>query len=226
MIVLGLTGSIGMGKSTVAAMMRILGIPVHDSDATVHRLLEPGSEAQDALQSAFPPRDYPQVYDKRTKAINRSEMGRIVFTDDALRQRLEEILHPLVQKSQTEFLRQCRIKGAEIAVLEIPLLYETGAERRVDAVIVASAPAFLQKARVMARRGMDEARFNAILSRQVPDSEKRARADYLIHTGLGRAQTIKELQNILHMVRGDRAGGRVESTSDNDHNPMTMRIQR
>lgn len=226
MIVLGLTGSIGMGKSTVAAMMKVLGIPVHDSDAAVHRLLGPRSEAQAALQAAFPPRDYPDVYDKRTKAINRKELGRIVFADEALRLKLEGILHPLVQKSQGEFLRQCRAQGAEIAVLEIPLLYETGAERRVDAVIVVSAPAFLQKARVMGRPGMDEAKFNAILARQIPDSEKRARADHVIHTGLGRAQSMKELREILDALRGGRQDEQVEKARENDHNPMTMRIQR
>ncbi len=226
MIVLGLTGSIGMGKSTVASMMKVLGIPVHDSDAAVHRLLAPKSEAQAALQEAFPPRDYPEVYDKRTKTINRRELGKIVFADERLRLELERILHPLVRKSQDTFLRECRIKGSDIAVLEIPLLYETGAERRMDGVIVVSAPAFLQKARVMARPGMDEAKFNAILARQIPDSEKRMRADYVIHTGLGRAQSMRELQEILRMVRAGKRGERVETAPENDHNPMTMRIQR
>lgn len=226
MIVLGLTGSIGMGKSTVAAMMKVLGIPVHDSDAAVHRLLGPRSEAQSALQAAFPPRDYPDVYDKRTKAINRKELGKIVFADEGLRLQLESILHPLVRKSQDAFLRQCRVQGAEIAVLEIPLLYETGAERRLDGVIVVSAPAFLQKARVMGRPGMDEAKFNAILARQMPDAEKRARADHVIHTGLGRAQSMRELQEILKLVRGGNEAERLENARENDHNPMTMRIQR
>lgn len=226
MIVLGLTGSIGMGKSTVAAMMKVLGIPVHDSDAAVHRLLAPKSEAHEALQAAFPPRDYTEVYDKRTQAINRRELGKIVFADERLRLELESILHPLVRKSQDAFLRECRIKGSDIAVLEIPLLYETGAERRVDGVIVVSAPAFLQKARVMARPGMDEAKFDAILARQIPDAEKRTRADYVIHTGLGRAQSMRELQEILRMVRAGKGGERVETAPENDHNPMTMRIQR
>ncbi len=226
MIVLGLTGSIGMGKSTVAAMMKVLGIPVHDSDAAVHRLHTPKSEAHAALQAAFPPRDYPNVYDKHTKAINRRELGKIVFADEGLRLQLESILHPLVRKSQDAFLRQCRVQGAEIAVLEIPLLYETGAERRVDGVIVVSAPAFLQKARVMGRPGMDEAKFNAILARQMPDAEKRARADYVIHTGLGRAQSMRELQEILQLVRGGNEAERLENARENDHNPMTMRIQR
>lgn len=226
MIVLGLTGSIGMGKSTVAAMMRVLGVPVHDSDAAVHRLLTPKSEAWDDLLKAFPPREYQDVYERKTLKINRKALGKIVFSDGALRERLEGVLHPLVRKSQEEFLKLCRSKGAEIVVLEIPLLFETGADRRVDAVIVASAPAFLQKQRVLARPGMDEARYEAILSRQMPDAEKRVRADYVLHTGLGRAHSMSALRRIFIALRGEGLFQELVRNWEEVQNPLTMPIQR
>lgn len=225
MIVLGLTGSIGMGKSTVAAMMNTLGIPVHDSDIAAHRLLEPKSEARLALAAAFPHYQYPQIYEKKTYNINRRELGKIVFSDDEARERLEAIIHPMVRKSQTEFLRASKIKGARIAALDIPLLFETGAEARVDYTITVSAPYFLQRARVLARPDMSEEKFHAILSRQMPDAEKRARSDFVIQTGLGRAHSFSSLKEILESIRqevyGDSAGDNIADT-----NPLTMPIQR
>lgn len=226
MIVLGLTGSIGMGKSTVAAMMRILGLPVHDSDEAVHRLLRPKSQAWDGLLAAFPAREYPQVYERKTLKVNRQELGALVFADQVLRFRLEQVLHPLVRDSQENFLNHCRKKGTEIAVLEIPLLYETGAEKRVDFVLVVSAPRFIQRQRVLARPGMDEAKLQAILLRQMPDIEKRKRADYVIHTGLGRAQSMRELRTIIGNLRKKEERIGVETLTEEDQNPQTMRIQR
>lgn len=223
MIVLGLTGSIGMGKSTVAAMMKTLGIPVHDSDIAAHRLLEPKSEARLALAAAFPHYEYPQIYEKKTYNINRRELGQIVFSDDEARARLEAIIHPLVRKSQTEFLRASALKGIKIAVLDVPLLFETGADARVDYTITVSAPAFLQRARVLARPDMTEEKFHAILARQMPDAEKRARSDFVIQTGLGRAHSLQTLKQILQDVQ-NLSGGCQEKTPDT--NPLTMPIQR
>lgn len=196
MIVLGLTGSIGMGKSTAANMLRQLGVPVHESDAEVHALLAAGGRGVDPTRAAFP-----KAYDKKKNAIDRRALGEIVFADDRARLKLESILHPLVREGQEAFTRQARSNGADIAVLDIPLLFETGAETRVDFVIVVTAPFFVQKERVLARPGMDEARFHAILSKQMPDSEKQARADFVVHTGLGLARTMEELKKVLHEVR-------------------------
>ena len=201
MIVLGLTGSIGMGKSTAAAMLRNLRVPVHDSDACVHDLLSVDNPAHFHVAAAFPYYEYPQIYDRKTKGINRKALGAVVFADDAKRARLEAVLHPMVRQSQMDFIRACTAKGVDIVCLDIPLLFETGAEHRVDYTIVVSAPAFLQAQRVLARPGMDEARFAAILARQMPDAEKRRRADYVVNTGLGRARTMKELKQVLRNLR-------------------------
>lgn len=225
MIVLGLTGSIGMGKSTVAAMMESLGIAVHDSDAAAHRLLEPKSEARLAIAAAFPHYEYSQIYEKKTYDINRRELGKVVFSDDTARERLESIIHPMVRKSQIEFLRSSKLKGLEIVTLDIPLLFETGAEARVDYTIVVSAPYFIQKARVLARPDMTEQKFHAILSRQMPDAEKRSRSDFVIQTGLGRAHTMRCLKDILHGVREGVYGGG-ENSKIKDTNPLSMPILR
>ena len=201
MIILGLTGSIAMGKSTVGAMMNTLGIAVHDSDAVVHNLLQTESEARPAIAANFPYFDFPQIYEKKTYAINRRELGKLVFDNAELRERLEGILHPLVRKSQVEFIRQSQNKGLEMVCLDIPLLFETGAERRVDCTIVVSAPYFVQRARVMERPHMTEEKFQAILSRQMPDAEKCRRADYVIKTGLGRAHSMKMLKDVILDIR-------------------------
>lgn len=194
MIVLGLTGSIGMGKSTAANMLRQLGIPVHESDAEVHTLLGQGGRGVEAVRAAFP-KSY------NDGAIDRKKLGAIVFKDDEKRLLLESILHPLVREGQESFKRQARANGLDVVVLDIPLLYETGGEARVDKVIVVTAPFFVQKERVMARPGMDEARFHAILEKQIPDAEKCARADFVVHTGLGLAHTMQELKDVLSEVR-------------------------
>lgn len=197
MIVLGLTGSIGMGKSTLAAMMESLHIPVHDADICVHRLLGPNSPAIPALAAAFPLYEYPQIYDRKTKTILRKDLGALVFAQDFLRARLESILHPLVRKEQTDFLRANRLKGVKTVCLDIPLLFETGAQSRVDYTITVSAPYIVQEQRVLSRPGMTQEKFNAILARQMPDAEKCARSDYVIKTGAGRAHTLKSLKQIL-----------------------------
>jgi len=193
MIVLGLTGSIGMGKSTTAGMFCDLGVPVHDADAAVHRLLAPGGDAVPAVADAFP-----DASDGR--GIDRKALGRTVFDDARALDRLEAILHPLVRRSESAFLaRQVRARRA-LAVLDIPLLYETGAEGRCDAVAVVTAPAFVQRRRVLARPGMTESRLRDVLARQVPDAEKRRLADFVIQTGLGRHHALQQVRSIVTLL--------------------------
>lgn len=197
MIVIGLTGSIAMGKSTVGAMMQNIGIPVHESDHAAHEFLRPDSIARPAIAAAFPYYDYPDIYDRKTKNINRKALGALIFNDDFLRNQLEKILHPLIKKSQIDFIRSQTIKGAHMTCLDIPLLFETGAEERVDYTITVSAPYTIQRARVLDRPHMDEEKFHAILERQMPDREKCRRSDYVIKTGIGRAHTLKTLKEII-----------------------------
>ena len=202
MIVLGLTGSIATGKSTAAETFRSFGLPVFDADAAVHRLLGPGGAGIEAVGAAFPDCTGPE------RAIDRQKLGRRVFGDPAALARLEAILHPLVRAAQDRFLARCRARGEEIAVLDIPLLYETGGERRVDAVAVVSAPAFLQSQRVLRRPGMTPARLAAIRARQWPDREKRRRADFVIPTGLGRRRAVQAIAAVIDALRGRGAARR------------------
>jgi dephospho-CoA kinase len=194
MIVLGLTGGVGMGKSTAAAMLRLMRVPVHDADATVHRLMAKRGAAVAAVAQAFP-----EAW--RDGAIDRERLGRRVFGDSAALKRLEHILHPLVRRDQLRFLRHQRAARAALAVLDIPLFYESGAALRCDAVIVVTAPAFLQRRRVLARPGMSEARLAAILGRQVPDYVRRREADFVVPSGLGKAVTFRRLRRIVAALR-------------------------
>ena len=191
MIVLGLTGSVGMGKSTAAAMLRRLGIAVHDSDGAVHRLLAPKGAAVAAVAAAFP------GVRRKAGGIDRAALGARVFADPAELRRLERILHALVRLSQQRFLARARARRLNLVVLDIPLLFEAGGAARCDKIVVVSAPAFLQRARVLARPGMTEERLRAILAKQMPDAEKRRRADYIVPSGLGRAVTFRRLKRIL-----------------------------
>jgi dephospho-CoA kinase len=195
MIILGLTGSVGMGKSTAAHMFRRLGVPVHDSDAVVHRLLAPKGAAVAAVAAAFP-----GVRDP-SGGIDRQRLGQRVFGNRAALTRLERILHPLVRVSQERFLRAARGRRVRLVVLDIPLLFETGAKRRCDKVVVVSAPAWLQRVRVMSRPGMTASRFEAILKQQMPDAHKRRRADYVVPSGLGRAVTFRRLRAVVRELR-------------------------
>lgn len=203
MIVLGLTGSIGMGKSTVAAMMKSRNIPVHESDVVVHNLLNPISPVRAAIAAAFPLFEYPQIYTPKTYSIKRKELGDLIFSNDILKNRLEEILHPFVRISQQEFLRHSRLVQRSIVCLDIPLLFETGADKIVDYVINVTAPPFLQEARVMARSGMTKERFKAILKTQMHDKQKCTRADFVIHSGLGKGYAMRCLQEILDFLQKD-----------------------
>jgi dephospho-CoA kinase len=176
MFVLGLTGSLGMGKSTTARFFAEAGVPVHDADAVVHRLYE--GAATQAIEAAFPG----TVVDGK---VDRGKLGARVLADaDALR-RLEAIVHPLVQQAEERLLAEAQARGEKVAVLDIPLLFETGGDRRVDAVVVVSAPQQVQTARVLERPGMTIEKLDAILSKQMPDAEKRRRADFVVDTSRG-----------------------------------------
>jgi dephospho-CoA kinase len=193
-VVLGLTGSIGMGKSTAAAMLRRLGVPVHDADAAVHRLMVKGGAAVPAIATAFPD----VVVDG---AVDRQALGQRVFDDPAALRRLEAILHPRVRRQARDFIKRHRRRGTPLVVLDIPLLFETGGERLCDAVAVVSAPRFVQEARVLRRPGMTRRRLAGIRARQVPDPVKRRRADFVVETGLGKRPTLRRLRQIVKILR-------------------------
>lgn len=194
MIILGLTGSIGMGKSTASKMFRRMGVPVYDSDAAVHVVLGPGGAAVGPIDRAFP-----GVV--RNGVVDRDALGRVVFGDHAALKTLESIVHPLVRRRQDDFLRRWARRRAPVVVLDIPLLFEVSLDVRCDFTIVVSAPAFIQAARVLARDGMTKDKFAGILERQMPDREKRRRADFVVETGLGKAYTFRRLKRIVTAIR-------------------------
>jgi len=197
MVIVGLTGSIGMGKSTAAKMLREMGVPVYDADAAVHALQAPGGAALPGIEAAFP-----GVV--KAGVLDRQALGARVFGNkDALR-RLEAIVHPLVGQKQRAFLRRAALAGEKLVVLDIPLLFEGMGERRVDATLVVSAPAFLQRRRVLARPGMTVEKFEGILRQQVPDSLKRRKATIVIPTGMGLAPTRAALGKAVAELRGLR----------------------
>lgn len=199
MKILGLTGSIGMGKSTVGRMLRGMRIPVYDADAAVHALQARNGQALPAIEAAFPG----VVVDG---ALDRAELGRRVFGDKAALRRLEAIVHPMVQARQRAFLRQAARRGARLVVLDIPLLFEGMGERRVDAVLVVSAPGFLQRLRVLARPGMSPERLAGVLRQQTPDTVKRRKADAVLPTGLGLAPTRRALRHALRRLARGKGG--------------------
>jgi len=191
--VLGLTGSIGMGKSTAAAFFAEAGVPVHDADAAVHRLYQ--GEAAALIEAAFP----------GTTAggkVDRAALAQRVLEDPAAIHRLEEIIHPLVRESETRFLAAAAERGEQVAVLDIPLLFETGAENRVDAVVVVSAGPDIQRTRALARSGMTAAKLEAILANQMPDQEKRRRAHFLVDSSGELDSTRAQVRGILRAVVG------------------------
>ncbi|WP_395672972.1 dephospho-CoA kinase [Phenylobacterium sp.] len=195
MKLIGLTGSIGMGKSTTAAMFRDLGIPVHDADAVVHELYEHGGAAVGPVGAAFPAA-------LRDGRIDREALRAEVLHDAAALTRLNAIVHPLVRAARDRFLAEAEAAGAEMAVLDVPLLFETGGHAEMDAVVVASAPAEVQRARVLARPGMTPGRLDAILARQMPDAEKRARADFVVETGAGLEAARAQVAEVVRKLRG------------------------
>jgi len=191
MIILGLTGSIGMGKSTVAAMLRELGVPVFDADAAVHVLQGPGGALLPAIEAAFPGTTGP-------KGVDRPKLGAAVFGDREKLGVLERIVHPAVGVMRLSFLEENA--GRPLVCFDIPLLYEKGGAEGLDAVAVVSAPAEAQRARVLARPGMTEEKFAQILALQVPDAEKRARADHVIDTGTDLASTRAAVERLVEAL--------------------------
>ena len=194
MIVIGLTGGIGMGKSTAARAFHRLGIPVHDADAAVHRLYGRGGDGVRAIRALAPE----AVIDG---AVSREALRQRALTDPAFLARLEAAIHPLVRKQERVFLAHCRRRQSPLAVLDIPLLFETGGDRRVDHVVVVSAPAATQRTRVLSRSGMTDARLAAILARQMPDAEKRRRAHTVIRTGLSRHHAQRGIRRLVARLR-------------------------
>lgn len=188
MIVLGLTGSIGTGKSTTAAMFRDLGVPVHDADATVHDLYR--AEAVAPVAALFPEALEDGV-------IDRKALSAVLARSPERFGELEAVIHPLVRARETAFLDAERPNGAPLVLLDIPLLYETGGEKRVDKVVVVTCDPQTQRERVLARPGMTEEKFQLILSRQMPDAEKRRRADFIIDTGRGLDAAREQVEEII-----------------------------
>jgi dephospho-CoA kinase len=195
MKVLGLTGSIGMGKTTAANTFRRLRVPVFDADAAVHRLQGPGGAAVRPIEAAFPG----TTKDGR---VVREALRARVLGDPAALARLEAIMHPLVRRAEQRFLAAQRRAGARLVVLDIPLLFETGGRDHVDAVVVVSAPAAVQRSRVLRRRGMTPERLAAILARQMPDAQKRRRADFVVHTGQSRHAAQRAIRRLVREMRG------------------------
>jgi dephospho-CoA kinase len=191
---IGLTGSIGMGKSQTAKFFAELGVPVHDSDAAVHALYEKSGAAVEPLAAAFPDC-------VKDGAVDRQALAQKVVGDAAALAKLEAIVHPLAQAMEKDFLVQAKAQGAKMVLLDIPLLFETGAEKRLDVVVVVSAPAEIQRQRVLSRPGMSEKRFEAILARQMPDAEKRTRADYVVDTGQSLAHACAQVHQIVEELR-------------------------
>jgi dephospho-CoA kinase len=191
MIVVGLTGSFGMGKTTTARMFADAGVPVFDADAAVHRLYD--GEATSAIEQAFP---------GTTAAgrVDRAKLGKGVVGDKEALARLEAIVHPLVRNAEEAFLADAEKKSAPIAVLDIPLLFEGGGHRRVDVVVVVFAPAETQRARVLARPGMTEEKLDHLLARQMSDSQKQTQADFVVDTGIGLEAARKQVHNILQAL--------------------------
>lgn len=197
MIVLGLTGSIGMGKSATAKMFAEAGVPVHDSDETVHRLYS--GKAAPLVEAAFPGTTQAGV-------VDRVKLAGQVLADPAALKKLEAIIHPLVRADADAFLEKHRAAGAPLAVLDIPLLFETGGRNRVDRVVVVTASPEIQRERVLARPGMSEEKFLSILAKQVPDAEKRRQADFIIDTGNGFDAARKAVETVIGELMGDKSG--------------------
>jgi len=200
MIVVGLTGSIGMGKSTAARYLRQLGVPVYEADNEVHKLYAKGGAAVAPIAKVFPAA-------VRAGAIDRAKLSEILRAAPGKVAALEAIVHPLARQVQRRFLASAAMRRSPVAVLDIPLLFETGGEKRCDAVIVVSAPAYLQRQRVLRRPGMSEAKLALLLGRQMPDAEKRRRADFVVSTNRGYRDTLIALRRILKRL--DRKAGRL-----------------
>lgn len=199
MIIVGLTGSIGMGKSTTAAMFRDAGCPVFDADAAVHSLYAPGGKAVPLIRAVFPDA-------VKDRAVDRKVLGVHMRSDPLNLPVLESFIHPMVGELRAKFLEKASSSGADIVIFDIPLLFETGVDKRVDKIVVVTAPVDVQRERVLARPGMSEELFTSLLSRQTPDSEKRQKADYLVFTDRGLESARKQVQSILDAIRTEQTG--------------------
>jgi dephospho-CoA kinase len=193
MRIVGLTGSIGMGKSTTAGFFRAAGVPVHNADEAVHRLY--AGAAVPLIEAAFPGTT-------RDGVVDRAALGRNVLGDGQKLKQLEALIHPLVSANRDAFLERARSKGALLAVLDVPLLFETGGAEHVDVIVVATAPAPVQRARVLERPGMSVEKFEAILAKQMPDAEKRRRAHVVIDTGRGMEAAQRDVDSVVRMFAG------------------------
>jgi dephospho-CoA kinase len=193
-LLVGLTGSIGMGKSETARLFAKLGIPVHDADAAVHRLYEPGGAAVTAIGLAFP------ACVARGR-VDRHRLAAHLRKDRSAFARLEDIVHPLVAAEQRAFIDQAAASGADMVVLDVPLLFETGKQGDMDAIVVVSAPQDVQRARVLARAGMSEEALDHILARQMPDVDKRARAHFVVETDKGLDHALEQVKSIVAALR-------------------------
>jgi len=196
MKVIGLTGSIGMGKTTTARMFRLCGVPVFDADGVVHRILAQGGRAVAAVAREFPTA-------VKNGAVDRARLAQLVFADKSSLRRLEQIVHPLVRQERARFLARARAARRPLVVLDSPLLLETSDGKQVDLVLVVTCPPFLQRARVLARPGMTLTRLNAILNRQMSDQEKRKHADLVFQTGRGKRFV---LEQVMALCRAGKSG--------------------
>lgn len=194
MKVIGLTGSIGMGKSTTAQMFADEGVPVHDADAEVHKLYDVGGAAVPLLEAAFP------GVVKEGK-VDRAALSHKVMGNQAALRQLETIVHPLLGEARADFFDAARKAGADLVLVDVPLLFETGGHERMDIVVVVSAPPEVQRERVLARPGMTAEKFEAILARQTPDAEKRRRADFVIDTGRGLDAAREQVREVINKLR-------------------------
>lgn len=193
MIVLGVTGSIAMGKSTVSTMLSRMNNPIHDADKTVHGLMDISGKAYYEIAKRFPRA-------VEVSSVDRAKLGQEVFGNPEKLKQLENILHPLVRKARDNFIKQHIRHKSKLVILDIPLLYETGGDKHCHKVIVVSAPYFIQRQRALARQGMTQTKFHDILRRQLSDHEKRRRADFIVPTGLGKAYTYRTLKRLMHSL--------------------------
>ena len=195
MLIIGLTGSIGMGKSAIAGMFKARGIAVCDADGEVHKLYDPGGAAVPPIEAVFPGTT-------TSDGVDRAKLAAALLADPSGFKRLEGIVHPLVQAAERAFLQAESVRGALLAILEIPLLFETGGDKRVDVVVVVSAPADVQRARVLLRPGMTAEKLDSLLSRQVGDAEKRRRADFVVDTGGTLEDSQAQVDRIIATLQG------------------------
>jgi dephospho-CoA kinase len=216
MVILGLTGCIAMGKSAAADMFVRLGVPVHDADEAVHRLLGPGGGAVAAVEAAFPG-------SARDGAIDHEAVARRVFGDPVALKRLEGILHPLVKSDQGRFLAAAARRGERLVVLDVPLLFETGGDEMCDYVAVVSAPRFIQTERLLKRPGMTRERIDAIRGLQMSDLEKRRRADYVIPTGLDRSFAMRGIEKIVNDLKTNARRGSASRPRRHDRSRVLVK---